>query len=131
MKVTQGYPPNIAKIKEALRPGPNTVFTYGDTLYVPGGGIVMSNLFAHEEVHSKNQSVLGVEAWWDKYLVDAKFRLDEELEAYRAQYQYAKENMNRHDRRMLLSLISKDLASPMYGSVISEEQAKIMIQTNG
>lgn len=125
MKIKKDYPPNYNQIAQKfdIRGNPRVIFTYGDTLYVPNGAEIPPDLMAHEETHTVQQLKMGVAAWWDKYLVDDQFRLNQEVEAYRAQYKYAQENMNRHGRRALLNRIASDLSGVMYGNLCSFEQA--------
>lgn len=128
MKIVKDYPPNIAAIREKfdLR-GKNVVFTYGDKLYVPSGAGIPDNLMKHEETHTKQQGK-DVEGWWDRYLVDNQFRLEQEVEAYQAQYKYVVENgASRQVKRDFLQYIARDLSGPIYGHVVSFEQAKQLI----
>lgn len=106
---------------------PTAVFTYGDKLYNPTGLEISPDLMAHEEVHSKQQAILGVEQWWALYLKDDAFRLTEEVEAYREQYRYAKENYNRELRREVLAHIVRNLASRLYGNIVNKQIAKELI----
>ena len=132
MKVVREYPPNIADIRSGLTPGEHTVFTYGDTLYAPNlpeDGTIAEHLMVHEEIHSKQQK--DPERWWIDYLIDPGFRLSQELQAYAAQYQYVKEHFNRSYQRRFLHLIASDLASPMYGGIISIQQAEDAIKNYG
>lgn len=125
MRIVRGTPPNYIKIRDRFNLGTkNVVFTYGNTLYNPTGGVISHHLMEHEKTHAKQQEVMGVEQWWDRYLLDDQFRLRQELEAYRAQYRSLK---SRPERRRVLMKISKDLASSIYGKIISKEQAKELI----
>lgn len=131
MKVLYEYPPNYEDICShipAVRKSKTIVFTYGDTVYVPSGQPLPSDLEAHEQVHIDRQS--NPAKWWARYLADVQFRLDEELAAYRVQYAYALEHYTRAYRRMLLTHISKDLSGAMYGKLISRKEA-IKLITNG
>ena len=129
MKLEYKYPPNYDLLCKhfPIKGKRGVVFTYGDTLYVPDKGEITEDLYAHEETHTKQQSEIGIEEWWEKYIENVEFRLSQEVEAYRNQYQYAIENYNRPQRRRLLQHISRDLASPMYGSLVSKEEAKSLI----
>lgn len=124
MKINHGYPPNIARIRETFGAQhlDNAVYTYGDTLYVPQGVEVSEHLQAHEIVHTRQQS--DPVAWWDRYLVDPQFRLEQEVEAYRAQWQFLLANVGRQQRRDILKHISKHLSGPLYGRIISTDDAK-------
>lgn len=125
MKIIKGYPPNYDKIAKRFDlSGKSVVFTYDGVLYDPSGGEIAPDLMVHEEVHARLQKVIGTVRWWERYLENDKFRLMQEIFAYRAQYQYAQDNYNRNDRRRLLQHISKDLSSDLYGKLITKEEAK-------
>lgn len=123
------YPPNFNAIAKVLkvRHMPGVIFTYGDTVYIPNGQPMPPHLEAHEAVHIKQQAKAGPELWWDRYLTDTQFRLDQEVEAYQAQYQYLLDHYSRPERRMILKHIIKSLASGMYGHLVNREQAERLI----
>lgn len=97
----------------------NTVFTYGDALYAPNINFTLpQDLIVHEETHTRQQGE-DPAGWWDRYLVDPAFRLEQEVEAYRNQYRfYCKNHKGRNERFNFLRIIASDLASPMYGNLI-------------
>lgn len=122
MKIVIGWPPNIKKIKKILTPAEGMVFTYGDTIYNPSGAYVADHLQIHEQVHMAQQK--KPETWWNKYLIDPRFRLEQELEAYRAQYKFAEKAIkDRNQRARFLHAIASDLASKSYGGIISYLEA--------
>lgn len=132
MKVVREYPPNIEDIKAHLEPGEHTVFTYGDTLYAPHLGVdqeIPAHLFAHEEIHAEQQK--DPVAWWKQYVKDPQFRLEQELEAYGKQYQWAKTNLRSKYLKGFLFSIASDLAGPMYGNILTYQQAEQKIRTYG
>lgn len=128
MKIVDGYPPNFDKIAaafpEAKRKG--VMFSYGAVVYAPHGIRVPASLRRHEKVHSHRQAVIGVEKWWDKYIVDKEFRFQEELLAHRAEYNWFRANRPEQRKRML-KMIAERLASELYGSVVSQADAHRMI----
>lgn len=130
MKIVVDYPPNYEtickhfKIKNML----GIVFTYGDTLYSPHSKDIDAHLMTHEMVHEKQQAAIGVEAWWAKYYENSEFRLQQELEAYRQQYQFIREHHNREFRKRVLKQISADLAGPIYGNILTKEKAAELIK---
>ena len=129
MNIVKGYPPNYNKIKKKFDFGNRyVVFTYGEILFNPAGVVIPPHLHIHEQTHSKQQSIVKPEVWWDKFLEDKKFRLDQEIEAYREQYKFIKSAHNRHDRRMLLKQISQDLGSGMYGNIVKKKEAEELIK---
>lgn len=118
MKITVGYPPNIEAIKKKFKIHDGVVFTYGDTLYSPKGFSISPELFQHEAIHTKQQGD-DPKGWWDRYLVDDKFRLEQELEAYRKQYRALKAKTK--DRNYLFNYAKKlasDMSSALYGNII-------------
>lgn len=126
MKIDHRYPPNFATIAAAIpaarRPG--VIFAYEDTIFAPtSGGPITPHLIAHEKVHGERQKAQGVEQWWNQYLVDLDFRYNEELLAHRAEYQsMISDAPNRQQRRACLKMISKRLASSLYGCGRSAEK---------
>lgn len=127
MKKVKDFPPNIDEIRAKFRFSPSTVFTYGNTIYIPSGHLEISDdLEVHEQTHSDQQKKMGVKKWWKRYLDDPEFRIEQEVEAYRNQYQAAKK-VSRQYHRGLLARISKDLAGPMYGHVMDRDSAKAAI----
>lgn len=124
MKIVRAYPPMYDDLVRAVgRPGRIAVFTYGDTLYVPSGDDVVADVLWHEEVHSAQQHGAPDE-WWRRYLADREFRLSQELEAYQGQYRRASEVLGRTERRQLLRTLSQDLASPIYGRLMTVAGAR-------
>ncbi len=128
MKIVHAYPPNIDAIKEKLNPSPNTVFTYGDTIYVPSGGHVYKDLMAHEETHMRQQGD-DPKGWWDTYIASPDFRLSQEVEAYRNQYKEFSKAKNRNRLYIFLARIARDLSSSIYGGIVSYEEAFKLIRS--
>lgn len=121
----KGFPPNYKEIAARLKPTDNTVFAYDGVIYVPSGGSLPYHLVIHEHVHFKQQKEIGgAEKWWERYMEDPEFRLEQELEAYRAQYHSLR---SRGERRILAHKFASDLASPMYGSLLSKKEALALI----
>jgi hypothetical protein len=130
-QVKYEYPPNYDEICQhipAVKKHPYIVFTYAPAIYSPAGIKLPPDLVVHEEVHIARQTKPA--EWWQKYLTDIDFRLNEELEAYRAQYLFALEHYNRKERRLLLTGMTKDLSGEMYGKIITRKEA-IKLITNG
>ena len=129
MKIIVDYPPNIAEIRKRFDlEGFNLVFAYGNILYNPSGQEISEDLMVHEETHQKQQFIYGVGDWWVRYLNDDGFRLSQEVEAYREQYKFIKENYDRARRREKLHEIAKVLASKLYGKIINKQEAKELIE---
>lgn len=127
MKVLNINPPNFEKIAAKFTLKGLEVFTYGDTIYNPGNGIITSDLEAHEAVHMKEQGEAPA-AWWEKYLIDPQFRLNQELKAYREQRRvYMQGPHTRNDIALFTYKLARDLASPMYGNLLSVLEAHKLI----
>lgn len=131
-QIVKMYPPNYSEIIKklpAVKKRPNAIFTYAPKIYWPAGGVLPMDFHKHENHHIEQQNALegGAAEWWQRYLEDPKFRLDQELAAYRVQWKYAY-IYNRQKRKELLNKIAGDLASPMYGNLITKAEAIKLIQ---
>lgn len=127
MEIRQEFPPNIREIREAFDISDlPVVFTYGNILYNPTGQPVSDDLMVHEEVHEKQQALIGVNDWWVRYLKDPTFRLTQEVEAYRAQVKSVQGT--RDYKRQFLQYVANSLASRLYGKIINKHQAKELIK---
>lgn len=127
MTIIEDYPPNFAKICEYIPTVvemPNAVFTYGDMIFNPSKSEIQDHLEHHEEVHMRQQEEIGRDEWWDKYLKDPKFRLEQEKEAYRAQYKFTMKNYGRANASWLLKQVATDLSGPLYGNFMTYKQAR-------
>lgn len=129
------YPPNIADIDKRF-PGVKAActrtgifFAYGTTIFNPSGRPIALELIAHEVTHSLQQRDIGVQTWWDRYLAENSFRLEQELEAHIIEYeQYAKDHTARMERRRYMALVSEKLSAPLYGSMVKKRNALTMIK---
>ncbi len=132
LKVVYERPPNFALI--VARFGRNcqkkgVMFTYGDTVYYPGGAgdKLSKGLHAHEGVHSYRQGQ-HPDQWWDDYLHDKNFRLQEELIAHQVEYIIETQfNTGRTFRRRYLAAIAERLSGPLYGRMCTRASAKRLI----
>lgn len=126
MRILVEYPPlyeEIVRAFPAARDG-GVIFAWGDTIYNPSNILVSRELVAHEMVHGTRQRD-NVTGWWKQYLVDAAFRLTEELPAHQAEYwAYCNRHANSRKRSEYLNEVAVKLASPLYGSLLSVEQAR-------
>jgi hypothetical protein len=131
MKIVHDRPPIYEKACAVFDiRGRNVVFTYGDAIYNPSNVIISDDLEAHEAVHARQQKAIGGPAiWWDRYLKDAAFRREQELEAYRVQYAfYRSKEQDRNKRFNFLKRLAADLSSSIYRCGISSMAAMIKIQ---
>lgn len=107
------------------------VWTYGDTIYNPFDAPMDIPMEAHEATHMKQQGD-HPEEWYEQYLKDPVFRYDQELEAFRAQFQEAK-NLSK-DRELLsnyVRLLAQALSSPMYGKLSTVSESIKAIKRKG
>ena len=98
------------------------IITYGDTVYCKFD--LGWDKRVHEAVHVRQQKEMGAEAWWNRYLEDTEFRLSQELEAYKEEVKFLRQNIK--DRNQLFRAIrqvSLDLSGSMYGNIISYGEA--------
>lgn len=101
---------------------------WGDTCHSIND--VRPDLWAHEEVHCEQQRFMGPDIWWETYITNSEFRLNQEVEAYRAQIKYLRDHsdeMSRDVRRFAIDSMCKNLAGPMYGYIVTYKKAKELI----
>ncbi len=98
------------------------IITVGDTIHCKQ--YISRIKYIHEKVHGKQQREYGVEEWWKYYLKDSGFRLEQEIEAYKAEIEYAEFKIRDIEKRYkIFGAIAKDLSSSMYGNMISFGEA--------
>lgn len=127
MRIVKAYPPNYKQIVAALgQKSITTIYCYGDTIYSPSGVGLSQALIAHEQVHSDQQARYtgGVSQWWTDYLAHPAFRLAQEIPAHKAEYYELLKIGNRHERRAALKQLATRLSGPLYGSLISRQEAE-------
>ncbi len=102
------------------------IFTYGDTIHCKGD--IPPDLVVHESVHIRQQTAMGADKWWDKYLVDAAFRLSQEVEAYKAQVKWIYANVkDRNESFRLRAKIYGFLSSSLYGNLVTSAEARALV----
>lgn len=110
-------PPNydeiVAEIPRAAEDG--VIFAYHPAVYVPSGRPLSVPLLVHEQTHLRQQEKDPI-GWWKRYLVDLDFRFEQELEAHQAEYRaFCELHKDRNSRAIYLGMISRRLASSLYG----------------
>jgi len=99
------------------------IFTY-DGIISNCRGEMTEDLLAHEGNHIKQQAKIGADNWWKKYFKDPTFRYEQELECYRKQYQWIKNNIkDRNEIFKHLMHYARSLSSDMYGNLKTTQQA--------
>jgi hypothetical protein len=127
-------PPNYDALIAAFPAIPTLkpIFCYGDTIFNPFDRHVTEDLIVHENIHSYQQaapSLLGPDNWYQRYISDPAFRLEQEVEAYRAQYAFFTQTIR--DRNLLfrnLQILATSLSSPLYGSLLPVSEARELIK---
>lgn len=128
MKIVFENPPIIDEARNLLRLPPGAVFTFGDVLYNPSHAVLDEPLYKHEEHHSEQQGN-DPQGWWIDYLKSSDFRLSQEIPAYQIQYQTARKYIKDRNRlNTYLISLAMDLSSPMYGSVMTFQDAYTAIR---
>lgn len=144
MRILETLPPNWQKIKGTFSRAKEeqAVFCYGDVLHNPFGAMITRDLEIHEAVHSKQQGK-DPDKWWDRYISDQKFRLEQEIEAYGLQLYHLKTTkVKKKDETgkevelylpnrvtsWYLDMIAKTLSGPLYGNVIDYHKAHTRIR---
>lgn len=103
------------------------IITYGNNVYCKYE--IPFHLEIHEEVHIKQQNAYGPEQWWDRYISDPQFRLEQEREAYLKQAIWVKANIkDRNEKYRILNKIVLDFSSGIYGNIITREEASKLIK---
>lgn len=98
------------------------IICYGNTIHC--NQKVSPDKIVHETIHVKQQKKIGKDEWWRMYIDIPSFRLEQEVEAYRAEYQFVKRNIK--DREALfkfLTRMAKHLSSENYGDIITTDEA--------
>lgn len=148
METSNQYPPNYDAIVlafPAVEEERTAIFCYGDTIHNPFDVEVTPDLSFHESVH-KQQQGNDPDAWWRRYITDPVFRLHQEIEAYGAQFAFAKRVIDDAARvaelkegkvltagrtklkEFALDSMARALSGPQYGNILSYQQAQSAIR---
>lgn len=132
MNISPKYPPNVEEIRKVINLDncPRAVFTYGDVIHNPSGGHIDECVGFHEATHSLQQDkVGGPKNWWNRWLTEPHFRLEQELEGYGHQFRkYCEITPDRNLRAKYLFTLASDLSSAQYGKVITLYEARLKIK---
>lgn len=131
MEIVRDYPPIFDEIDERFHTrGKPVIYAWGDRIFNPMGVKVDFPLFCHEKVHGARQIEGGsIEDWWRRYIAEDEFRLHEEILAHQAEYNAAiRDASTRQQRRLILGAVSRKLAAPLYGRLITEEKARRVVK---
>ena len=132
MKIVKGFPPNKNEIERILGIFKDSVYCWGEVLYAPDlseGEELSEDILAHERVHQKQQeNYASSEVWWAKYLYNEEFRKEQEVDAFREQYQFVKEKTTNKIAKLCLFDLADNLRNPMYGLSLSHQEAEYLIR---
>jgi len=131
--IIHARPPNFSHIALAFpfadRPG--VIFSWGEDIFNPSGVEIPGELLAHERAHGQRQLAPGMNPyfWWERYIEDPKFRLEEELAGHKAEYAAFKSHEhNARKRERMLGHIAEKFSSPLYGSMITQPHARRLLR---
>lgn len=126
--LTTQIPPIYAKCKEkfGVTWDQGVIFAYGDKIHSKYA--ITDDLIAHELTHIERQAEIGAKEWWDRYLTDRKFRLNEEVLAYRNQLQYCYANYDVETINNIRDRIIYAMTT-IYGNMCTKEQAKLLLKS--
>lgn len=131
VKVVIGKPPVWDSVCAAFQVRPErTLFTYGDTIYNPGGFVIPPDLVEHERTHIEQQggNAEGAALWWGKFLRDPQFRVEQEGRAYGRQLAFfQRQEKDEEKRRKAQERLARSLSSPLYGNCIGFVEAWALI----
>lgn len=132
LRIIHQRPPNFEQIAAAfphVLTAKGVMFCYGTALYLPDGGSPSPSLMEHERVHSERQLLRPtIDHWWADYIADEKYRFDEELAAHREEWRYVHDHeVSKYNRKQHLRAIARRLSGPLYGHMVTMDEAKRMI----
>lgn len=123
MNIKNELPPNYEKLRKAFAvENAEVCYCYGDTIYNPQGKPLKDHLIHHESVHCRQQGD-DIEGWWDKYIADPKFRVEQELEAYSEQLKFIRQHYGRDKARQARRSFATFVSGPVYANAISFNEA--------
>lgn len=115
---SQNQFPKLEEYKKHFNVTEKTIFAYDNCIYT--NYQLPQDILIHEIEHLKQQKRDGLDFWLTNYLNDHKYRLKQEIEAYRVQLQSIKD---RNLRAKIRIESAKNLSSDLYGGIISNERA--------
>lgn len=123
--------PNLQLLKDTFGVSEtDLIVAYGDAIYCPEMGM-SKDLLVHEMVHCERQgfNVRTADRWWERYMREESFRLDEEVLAYRAQYRFCcRVYTDRNKQAKILWVMANDLSSERYGKICTHSEAMQLIK---
>ena len=131
MKILNAYPKNYIEIKRVLNPPNDAIFCYGDKIFNPSKQEIPPDIQYHESTHCHRQKKYpNPELWWQKWLLDPEFRLEEELIAFSAQLKFIKQFYPNKAVKEALNEMAENLSNN-YKLNISIHRASSLIRHYG
>jgi hypothetical protein len=79
---------------------------------------------AHEEIHEKQHAQIAPERWWERYIAEPDFRLEQELPAHVMEYRaYCRRHTDQGARMRCLRELARRLSGPLYAQLLTENRA--------
>ena len=114
--------PYLKQYQAKFEVNDETVFAYKGDIF--SNHPIPPDIYVHEVCHLERQNKIGADEWEKKYLSDDKFRLDEELMAYRVQLRivnkYTKDKNKQNEARVNCA---RALCGKLYGEIIDYAEA--------
>lgn len=126
-EIIMGFPPNIEQIRETFELSGNEIFAWDNIIYAPSKSLP-AWLVQHEIVHFRQQNG-DPESWWERYLTDTQFRIDQEIPAHKEEYRVFclfEKDKNKHIKKKIE--LARRLSSKMYGNMMTMSQAMEVLQ---
>lgn len=108
------------------------VFAYMPNIYNPFNRTLTEDVIKHELIHIRQQGFYtSPEIWYNKYISDPFFRLEQETEAYGEQFLYVKTKIRGKFLDWLKEKLAMELSGPAYGNLINYQKAESLIRNYG
>ncbi len=133
MQIKFTTPPEWDLIKEKfnLTENQHILYTHGNCMYSPSKISPTDDLIRHEEVHAEQQGYSDdvAKLWWQRYIHDPVWRIEQEAEAYGAQYYFlCQKYKDRNTRARYLAQMAYAISGPVYGNATTYAEASKMIR---
>jgi len=110
--------PYLKEYRKKFKVTDRTIFAYNKEIY--SNYPLSEDLSLHEVKHIEQQNRIGADVWVKRYLNNDQFRLNEEVEAYKAQLDFIKDKNQRYKLKILCA---RTLSSDLYGNIIEFDKA--------
>ncbi|MBU0598792.1 hypothetical protein KKF61_07470 [Patescibacteria group bacterium] len=115
--------PYLDDYKKVFPTTDDTIFVFYDTIYTNKDLTDYYDVLAHELKHLQRQGKIGAAKWIKQYIENSKFRLEEELIAYRHQLKVVKQTGDRQELSHIYIECCQNISSDLYGNMITYPEA--------